>query len=171
MPTHTFNLKRFEQLEELLDIEYDKLHEFRKEISLSTGNEKILLKQRLKREIIPNLRELEKEYAGLLAAGVSVEAIPEAEAQVLVAEVVEAVAEIEQNKQADTPQQMLQLLTQIRDQLGKQDKSASAKLKVSLPIIPLISSYEMEMDTEGVLTAVWNKTRDLFKRLVPRRPK
>ena len=37
------------------------------------------------------------------------------------------------------------------------DKAAAAKLKVSLPIIPLIASYEMEMDTEAVVVNVWRR--------------
>jgi len=44
------------------------------------------------------------------------------------------------------------------------DKAAAAKLKVSLPIIPLIASYEMEMDTEAVVVNVWRRIKSLFLR-------
>jgi hypothetical protein len=66
MPTHEFNPRRLKELRELLDMEYDKFHEFEKEISMATANEKILLKQRFEREIAPRLSELEKAYAKLL---------------------------------------------------------------------------------------------------------
>lgn len=169
MPTHQPNLKRLREIEELLDMEHDKYHEFRKEIAVSTGNEKILLKQRVKRELIPSLRQLEKEYAELLAAGVPTDAIPAAEAEVIIAQVIEAVTTVEEKNAPDVPLEMVRLLSDIRDKLSEPSKSASAKLKINLPIIPLIASYEMELDTEGVLTGVWTKARDLFKSLVKNR--
>ena len=39
---------------------------------------------------------------------------------------------------------------------------AAAKLMVSLPIIPLIASYEMEIDTEATLVNVWRRVKSLF---------
>ena len=172
MPTQRFNLKRLGQLEELLDIEYEKLHEFEKAISLADGiSQKIALRQQIKRDLTPRLRKLEQEYAELLAGGVRTDEIPEAEAGVLITEVADAVAKIEEKKPADVPQEMLRLLTEIRGKLDEPGKSASAKLKVTLPIIPLISSYEMELDTEGFVTQVWRKARDFFKKVVPRNPR
>jgi len=113
---------------------------------------------------------LEQEYAELLAHGVSDADIPEPQAQMLVAEVVAAVAKADEQKPSNAPQEMVRLLGEIRDKLNEPGKSASAKLKLSLPIIPLISSYEMELDTEGVLTAAWRKARDFFKTLLGNRP-
>jgi len=168
MTTHQFNPNRLREVEELLEIEYDKYQDFRKEIALSTGNEKILLKQRLKRELVPQLRDLEKEYAELLAAGVSVQDIPDSDAEVILGEVVDAVASLEQQKPSNPPPEMIRLLGEIQDKLNEPGKSASAKLKVSLPIIPLLASYELELDTENFLTIVWQKSRDFFKRLVPK---
>ncbi|MBI2928822.1 MAG: hypothetical protein HYY24_24430 [Verrucomicrobia bacterium] len=171
MPTHQFNPNRFRQVEELLDIEYEKLHEFEKAISLADGiSAKIALRQQIKRDLTPRLRRLEQEYAELLVQGVPDADIPEAQAQAFVTEVVRAVAKADELKPSGAPQEMVRLLAEIRDKLNEPGKSASGKLKVSLPIIPLISSYEMELDTEGVLTAAWRKARDFFKGLVESRP-
>jgi hypothetical protein len=114
---------------------------------------------------------LDQEDAELLAAGVQINEMPEAQAEVLIAEVASAVAKARHSETANAPQEMVRLLVEIRDKLNEPGKSASAKLKVSLPIIPLISSYEMELDTEGAVTGVWRKARDFFKQIVKNRPR
>jgi len=59
---------------------------------------------------------------------------------------------------------MLNLLEEIKQKLNEPGKSAAAKLKVTLPIIPMVASYDLELDTENFLVNVWHKTRDLFQR-------
>ncbi|MCH7959020.1 MAG: hypothetical protein IID08_02745 [Candidatus Hydrogenedentes bacterium] len=166
-----FNLKRLEQLEELLDIQYDKLHEYEKELAMSSGPEKISLKLRMKMEIVPELKKYEKEYAELLAEGVDEDAIAEDEAAPIVAELVAATSDLERYRQAKAPEEMLQLLNEIRAKLEEPGTSAAAKLKVTLPIIPLLASYELELDTENFLNTVWDKARSLFRRVIPRNPR
>ena len=168
MLTQPFNTHRIVQLEELLDIEYEKLHEFEKEISLADGiSQKIALRQQIKRQLTPRLRELEQEYASLLASGVATTQISAPEADNLIAEL-NAAARRAQNTQGKAPTEMVGLLKEIRDKLDEPGKSAAAKLKETLPIVPLIASYEMEMDTEAVVTQVWRKVRDFFKGLLIR---
>jgi hypothetical protein len=143
MPINQFNPKRLVQIEELLDIEYEKLHEFEKAISLADGiSQKIALRQQIKRDLSPRIRKLEQEYAEVLAAAVQPDTIPEREAEVLVAEVIDAITTTDRQKPANTPQEMVRLLAEIRDKLSEPGKSASAKLKINLPLIPLIASYE-----------------------------
>jgi hypothetical protein len=48
------------------------------------------------------------------------------------------------NRTITYPSELISLLKEIRYKLEKQDKAASAKLKVVLPLIPA-ASYEMEM--------------------------
>jgi hypothetical protein len=158
------NRHRVSQLEELIDIEYEKLHEFEKAISLADGpSQKIALRQQIKRELTPRLRKLEKEYADSVATSNQVAALSEPEAEVLLAEIAGAVREANRKTHTQAPEEMLRLLAEIRNKLDEPGKSASAKLKLSLPIIPLISSYEMELDTEGLLTGVWRKLRNAFR--------
>lgn len=169
MSTQPFNANRLVQLEELLEIEYEKLHEFEKAISLADGiSQKIALRLQIKKELTPRLRELEQEYASLLASGVPTTQISTPEADNLVAELSAAARTAQENTQGNAPTEMVDLLKEIRDKLDEPGKSAAAKLKVTLPIVPLIASYEMEMDTEAVVTQVWRKVRDFFKRVLVR---
>jgi hypothetical protein len=170
MPTHLFNPKRLNELEELLEIEYEKSHEFEKEIGLSDGSSRITLKQRFKRDVTPRLRALEQEYAEILVAGVPSAGIPEAEADEIVRELTVATNTILERAPSDAPQEMVRLLGEIRDKLSEPEAAASNKLKISLPIIPAICSYEVEIETAGLMKKVWRKSRDFFKGLVDDRP-
>lgn len=68
MLDHRFNEKRLTQLKNLLEIQYEKIHEYEKAIELADGqSQKIALRQQLERNLIPELRKLEDEYALLLA--------------------------------------------------------------------------------------------------------
>ncbi len=167
-----FDSLRLRHLEEQLREYYEQVHEYELEIARAAGgDQRIKLRRQLKTEITPKLRQLEQEYARLLAAGAQLESLPEEDARGLVAEVRAGVAKTDAAKAGDASGEMLRLLGELREQLDKPDKSAAAKLKVMLPIIPLLASYELEMDTEGVLTAVWRKAREFFKRFVPRHPR
>jgi hypothetical protein len=169
MPVQQFNADRKVQLEELLDIEYERLHEFEKAISLTDGiSQKIALRQQIKRELTPRLRELEQEYASLLASSVTIAEISAPEADDLVAELSAAAERAQENTQGRAPAEMVRLLKEIREKLDEPGKSAAAKLKLTLPIVPLLASYEMEMDTEAVVTQVWRKVRDFFKGFLAR---
>jgi predicted membrane-bound spermidine synthase len=65
---------------------------------------------------------------------------------------------------SEYPPELLLLLQEIRAKLDDLDRSASAKLKVSLPLIPMIASYELEMDTEGVMYKTWKSIARFFGR-------
>jgi len=161
-----FNPDRLKQVEELLAIEYDKHHEFEKDIALATGNEKIMLKQRVKREIALRVRELEREYADLLVAGVPSNEVPDIEANELVMELSKATDATLQTQREPIPEQMLKALQDIKAKLSEDKESASAKLKFSLPLIPTICSYDVEVETVKSIREVWTKTRDFFKGLI-----
>jgi hypothetical protein len=167
MRPHQFNTNRLTELEELLDIEYAKLHEFEKELALADGiAQRVQIRQQIKRQITPRLRELEHEYAEMLAKSVPTEGLPEEEAELLVLQLNESVIRANAGKPDGAPQEMVRLLTQINDKLNEPGKSASTKLKLTLPIIPLISSYEMELDTERFLTQAWRRIREFFQQRI-----
>jgi hypothetical protein len=170
MPKQQFNARRLKELEGLLEIEYDKHHEFETEIALSTGNEKILLKQRFKREIAPVLYKREQEYAEMLVAALPADQIPENEADIIVTELSEATTKVLESPSANAPPEMLRLLEEIKRKLSEPKEAAAAKLKVSLPLIPMICSYEIEVDTVRAVTNVWSKARDFLKGLIESHP-
>ena len=165
---YEFNVKRLEQLEELLEIQYEKLHEYERELEMAGVDDRINIRQRIKRDITPRLRDREREYAGLLAAGTEEDSLREEDAEPIIAELVEATTDIDRYRNANAPADMLRLLNEISAKLNEPATSAAAKLKVALPIIPLLASYELELDTESFLGNLWSKARGLFKGIVSR---
>jgi hypothetical protein len=166
MPKQWFNDERLTQLRELLDIQYEKIHEYEKAIDMSDGvSQKIALRQQIKRDIVPRIREVENEYASLLTNSVDVAEIPDAEAQQLISELVGASDQLRRRTIPEPPpSEILELLREIEKKLGEPGKSAAAKLKVVLPIIPLVASYELEIDTGNVLVKSWRAICGLFER-------
>lgn len=156
MVSDQINRQRLKSLEEILEIEYEKLNDFKYEISmLAPSPTKTALKQRIKREVIPDIRKHEAEYGQILSQFSEVSTIPENEAENTLAEVVQVVEHIEVLPAKTYPDEMIQLLREIREKLDEPGKTAAAKLKVALPIIPMLASYEMEMDTEATFINLW----------------
>ncbi|AFY57071.1 hypothetical protein Riv7116_4652 [Rivularia sp. PCC 7116] len=156
MVSDRINRQRLKSLEEILEIEYEKLSEFQKEIKrTSYFKAKLELQQEIKTEIIPDIRKHEAEYGQILSQLSEVSTIPENEAENTLAEIVQVVEHIEVLPAETYSNEMIQLLREIREKLDEPGKTAAAKLKVAFPIIPMLASYEMEMDTEATFTNLW----------------
>ena len=141
---------RLSQIEKKLKLLRDQQDALEQEAILTTGLAKIQAKQRLGEEIKPEIREYEKEYWQVLAQQAKTEEIPEHEAQAIVAQIVEEVGQIELQRH---PDEVLQILQQIRDKLNQPGPTAAAKLKGVISSIPPFVgiSYEAELDTENFL--------------------
>ncbi|MBW4478346.1 MAG: hypothetical protein KME54_16160 [Tolypothrix brevis GSE-NOS-MK-07-07A] len=154
---------RLNDLKDILDLLYEKLGEFEKELFTSSSKPaNFELKQRIKREILPNIRKYETEYWELYPQEAIIISDEEAETQLVKVE--QAVVSIENITSITYPSELISLLQEIRYKLEKQDKAASAKLKVVLPLIPAIASYEMEMGTEGLMYKTWEKIKKIVRR-------
>jgi len=94
------------------------------------------------------IRVVEKEYAQGIAQRIKRQDLPESIAQEVVGELVD---EIEMMQPIAKTDEMRSMLQQILDELRKPGTPAAAKLKVVIPIIPNIVSYEIEGDTETVV--------------------
>ncbi|MCB8762865.1 hypothetical protein LJE14_02800 [Planktothrix agardhii 1808] len=90
--------------------------------------------------------------------------ISEEEAATQLVRVEQAVEAIERIPQTEYPPELISLLQEIRTKLDEGDKAASAKLKVALPLIPLLVSYELEMDTEAFMYKVWKSIKAKIRR-------
>lgn len=157
------NQRRLTDLQDNLDLLYEKLGVFENEMILSANaNQKFELKKRIAKEILPSIRRYESEYWDLMPKEAIV--ISEEEAEVTLVKVNEAVKAIERVDAAEYPPGMMELLQQIRSQLDDTGQAAAAKLKITLPIVPLLASYELEMDTEGMLSGIWQTIRNRFER-------
>ena len=155
--------QRLADLKDLLELLYEKLGEFENDLIINPSQPaKFELRQRIKREILPDIRRYEAEYWELYPTETIV--ISDEEAETQLAQVEQAVSSIERIPQIEYPPELLPLLQDLRAKLEEGDKVASAKLKVTLPLIPLLASYELEMDTEGVAYKTWNAVKKLARR-------
>lgn len=156
--------QRLTHLEGLLEIQYEKLSDFQKKLSITASEaERFDLEQRIKSEILPSIRKYEVEYAELLAEEANKVSIPENDAQKVLLQVTQAVERIEHMYAGNLSDELRNLLMDIREKLDDPGKIAAAKLKVVLPIIPLLVSYELEIDTESFIVKVLRGVKSLFR--------
>jgi hypothetical protein len=155
--------QRLADLQDILDLLYEKLGVLQNDLVIrDSTTAKFELKQRIKREIIPDIRRYEQEYWELYPSDAII--ISEKEATTQLFQIKKAVEDIENISHYEYPPKLVSLLQNIQIKLNDLDKSASAKLKVVLPLIPMIASYELEMDTEGVMYQTWTTIKRLFRR-------
>ena len=121
-----------------------------KALNLAPQEEKIRIKQQI-RELRKEIREQEEDYLQVVAQQTETVEIPEHEAEIIVAEIVEEFGQIEVQRQY--PDEVIQILQEIRDKLNQPGSTAAAKLKgVMSPIPPFVGiAYEVELDTEKFL--------------------
>ncbi|MEG4074395.1 hypothetical protein QUA30_16975 [Microcoleus sp. Pol14C2] len=143
-------INRLSDMEENLEDLKDQLVGKQKALNLAPQEEKIRIKQQI-RELRKEIREQEEEYWQVLDRQTKTEEIPEHEAEIIVAEIVEEVGQIEVQRQY--PDDVVQILQEIRDKLNQPEATAAAKLKgVMSPIPPFVGiAYEVELDTEKFL--------------------
>lgn len=164
MPGHEHNRDHLLRLESLLQIQYDKLYEHRKEVSFAaSADERIARRLRIKHEILPELLKLESGHGEALANAVNPDDLPAEQTDVLLDDLRKAIGRLEQtlpNTASDDVREKLEEITALLDKPGR---SASAKLKILLPIVPFLLVYELELDTENTLKDVWRSVKKLFK--------
>ncbi len=159
-----WDTQRIRALEKILDIEYDKRSQYEEQIALCARTPNAIeLRQRFKREVLPDIQRYEKEYADLLARRVNLHQIPAGEAEKSLADVTHAIDGLDRHSSQALPDEGSSLLVEIRKIVDDREKTAAAKLKVALPIILLLVSCEMELDTEIALQSVWKQLRTLFR--------
>ena len=141
-------IDRLSDMEENLEDMQEQLVGKVKALNLAEQAEKIRIKQQI-RELRKEIREQEEEYWLVIARQTKTEEIPEHEAEVIVAEIVEEVGQIEVQRQY--PDEVVQILQEIRDKLNQPGPTAAAKLKGVISSIPPFVgiSYEAELDTEN----------------------
>jgi hypothetical protein len=157
------NRTRLADLGELLELLYEKLGDFQRDLIINTSTAaKFELKQRIKREILPDIRKYEAEYWEIYPHDVIV--ISDEEAATQLVKVEQAVESIECISSTAYPPELLSLLQDIRAKLSEKDKVASAKLKVVIPLIPAIVSYELELETEGLMYRTWKTIKGMIRK-------
>lgn len=152
--------QRLADLENLLELDYEKLAEHEQELSMTASpNVRNEAKQRIKRDIMPRIRKSEAEYWSLLRQFANGCEITELEAQNAIATIVQD-AEIIQAK--PMPGVVVQKLQEILDKLNEPGTAAAAKAKFAVNVIPGVLAYEFELDTENALRQVFRPLKQLF---------
>ena len=141
---------RLPQVERSLKRLRDQLHGKEDTLTTIAPEERVRIKQQIE-DLKAEIKPFETEYWQILAEQSTAIAIPEPEAEVIVAELVEQVAHLQVNQQY--PPEMLALLQQIYEQVNKPETAAAAKLKGTLSLLPPFVgvTYEAELDTEKFL--------------------
>lgn len=156
--------RRLAALEESLDSLYETLGESQKRLAYANDIfEKNSIKQRIRKEVLPELRQCEAEYWEVLAQEARSCAVEEVDARNAIVEIVRTVELIEHKPSANYPEELMQLLLEIRDKLNEPGQPAAAKAKLALPLVPGILSYEVELDTENSLRRAFVPIKRLFR--------
>ena len=151
--------RKIKQLEERIYSLEDTLHNFEMELDNAYHHaQKSSLKKDIK-EKQDQLTDKYQQYRSLIL-GLDEDVFSEGEAEPIIAELIEVV----DNEPENLSDEIKGQLELIRQEIKDQSKSATAKLKFALPIVPGLASYELELDTENFLGEVWGKVRGLLKK-------
>ncbi len=156
---------RIAKLYEVLDIEHEKLGSLDKDLALSSpGIARATIRVQIK-DAWSDIRERETEVGELLAEHVELSANDSKTAGQACDELLGHVERIKTAKD-DWHREVLAKLSELEDILNQPKQAAAAKLKVSLPIVPLLVSYDLELDSESTVVQVWHKITGMFRKSV-----
>lgn len=170
--------QRLNDLDDLLKLYYEKLKYYQMERGMAEGiGAKFAIDKRIEMEILPHIMKFETEYARLLSQEVGDMDISDEDATASTEKIQTAISEI-QKKAASSEfikivsdkekgQQLKALVTSVEDAqkvLIEPGKSPQGKLKASLPLLPGIISYELELDAHSVLLDIWKNLKAKFKK-------
>ncbi|MGL4500794.1 MAG: hypothetical protein ACRCU2_17125 [Planktothrix sp.] len=161
------NQQRLKDLQENLDLLYEKLGMFEQELILAANaNQKFELKQRIKKEIIPQIERYESDFWVIIAQneGVIFENTDDQTVTEVLVSLQSAVTAIERVNSSNSSNELMEILRDIKAKLNEPEASASAKLKGTIPLIPGLLSYEVDLDTERfIFNKVLQGTRKLLR--------
>jgi len=81
--------------------------------------------------------------------------IPEADAEIVESQLRQEVEFLEIEPAVQSNAELMKVLQEIKAELSKPGIPAAGKLKAAIPLLPGLISYEMELDTEGLLRRVF----------------
>jgi hypothetical protein len=140
-------LDRLATIQNNLTMLYEQLAGKEQARLLAEEAEKVRIQQQISL-LWKDIRRYEHDYTMTLSQQVKRQALPEPIAETITAELVDELEILTPLAQGD---EIKPLLQQILAELQKPGSPASAKLKVAIPLIPNIVTYELEGDTESVV--------------------
>lgn len=129
---------------------YEQLAGKEKAKRLARLEDKELIQQQID-ELKKELGSVEREYWLRWRMEIAGLAIPEADAEAVATGMLQEVEILEFEPQVQRNTELMQVLQQIKAELSKPGTPAAGKLKAAIPLLPGVISYEMELDTEGLL--------------------
>ncbi|MDB9421530.1 hypothetical protein PN467_13645 [Microcystis aeruginosa CS-563/04] len=143
------NKNRLNEIESHLKLLYEQRREKEQAIITAPPGGKTILKQQLRLEVLQPIGEYEQQYWQIIANQSNLAEIPEAEAEVVVAEFVKGVGQL-QGENAEVIEYLQKILAKVEEP----GPTAAAKLKAVVSSIPPFVgiSYEAELDTENFLS-------------------
>ena len=127
-----------------------------KEDALRTieDSEKVRIEQQI-RKVKQYLAKIQGEYWLLLKSQTARLDITDADAETVTAEIMQEVEILQYQPIVQSKAELVKLLTEIKAELTKPEIPGSGKLKAAIPLLPGFLSYEMELDTEGLLRRIF----------------
>lgn len=141
---------RLFQVEKSLKRLRDQLHGKEDTLTTIAPEERVRIKQQIA-DLKAEIKPFETEYWQILAEQPGTIATPEPEVELIVAELVEQVGQLQVSQQYSP--EILAQLQKIYEEVNKPGAPAAAKLKGTLSLLPpfVNVSYEAELDTENFL--------------------
>jgi ribosomal protein L29 len=123
-----------------------------KESALRTieESEKVRIEQQI-RKVKQDIAKIQGEYWLLLKSQTTSLDITDANAEIVIAEIMQEVEILEYQQTVLNNAELVKLLIEIKAELTKPGIPGSGKLKAAIPLLPGFLSYELELDTEGLL--------------------
>jgi hypothetical protein len=146
--------KRLSHLQSEVEKYYDQLACQEEAKRLVEDAQKVRIQQgidKLKRDI----GSVEREYWERWRREIAGLTIPEADAEIVVNQWVGEVEILEFEPAVQSNAELMKVLQQIKAELSKPGIPAAGKLKAAIPLLPGLISYEMELDTAGLLRRVF----------------
>lgn len=146
------SVKELERLEKNIDRLKDQLAGKRDILVTIAPEEKVRIKQQIE-DLRLEIRDFESEKWELIAEMSQGISVSEAEAETLIAEILENEGQIVTRSETQAPPEVIALLKKILDKLNEPAPNAAAKLKGVISSFPPFVgvSYEAELDTEQTL--------------------
>jgi hypothetical protein len=115
-------------------------------------------KERIGQQISDTKKDIAKiqgEYWLLLKSQTARLDISDADADIVTAEIIQEVEILEHQPIVQSNAELVKLLTEIKAELTNPETPGSGKLKAAIPLLPGFLSYELELDTEGLLRRIF----------------
>jgi hypothetical protein len=109
--------------------------------------------------------KIQGEYWVLLKSQTARLDITDADADIVTAEIMQEVEILQYQTIVQSNVELVKLLNEIKAELTKPGIPGSGKLKAAIPLLPGFLSYELEVDTEGLLRRLFPTFSKLARKL------